>query len=64
MIPQSLRDIMANGDNAGLLQIISLLILLIFFVGLVIYVFSRPKKHYREEENAPLDDDQPFNSNN
>lgn len=55
---------MANGDNAGLLQIISLLILLIFFVGLVIYVFSRPKKHYREEENAPLDDDQPFNSNN
>lgn len=64
MIPQSLKDIMANGDYASLLQIFSLLALLIFFLGLVFYVFSRPKKHYREEERAPLDDDQPFNSNN
>ncbi|MCC2589377.1 cbb3-type cytochrome oxidase subunit 3 [Chryseobacterium sp. MFBS3-17] len=55
---------MANGDYASLLQIFSLLALLIFFLGLIFYVFSRPKKYYRDEERAPLDDDQPFNSNN
>ncbi|QFG52182.1 cbb3-type cytochrome c oxidase subunit 3 [Chryseobacterium sp.] len=64
MIPQSLKDIMANDDGATWLQIISLLLLMVFFLGLVFYVFSRPKKHYREEENAPLDDDQPFNTQN
>lgn len=55
---------MANGDGATWLQILSLLLLMVFFLGLVFYVFSRPKKHYREEENAPLDDDQPFNTKN
>ena len=60
MIPQSFRDILSNGDNAGLFQTIALLIFMVFFIGLVFYVFSRPKKHYQEEENAPLDDDQPM----
>ncbi len=61
MIPQSFRDILSNGENAGLYQTIALLIFMIFFIGLVVYVFSRPKKHYRDEERAPLDDDQPLN---
>lgn len=61
MIPQSFRDILSNGENAGLYQTIALLIFMAFFIGLILYVFSRPKKHYQEEENAPLDDDQPLN---
>lgn len=61
MIPQSFRDILSNGENAGLYQTIALLIFMIFFIGLILYVFSRPKKHYSEEERAPLDDDQPLN---
>lgn len=56
MIPQSFKDILANTENAGLLQTISMLLFLVFFCGIVFYVFSRPKKHYREEENAPLND--------
>ncbi len=63
MIPQSFRDILSNSENTGLFQTLALVIFLLFFVGIIIYVFSRPKKHYQEEENAPLDDDQPFNSN-
>ncbi len=61
MIPQSFRDILNNSENTGLYQTLALIIFMLFFLGLVIYVFSRPKKHYKEQEHAPLDDDQPFN---
>lgn len=57
MIPQSFKDIVSNVENAGLYQTIAMLIFILFFVGLVFYVFSRPKKHYKEQENAPLDED-------
>lgn len=61
MIPQSFKDILSGGENVGLYQTIAMLIFILFFIGLVIYVFSRSKKHYTEEENAPLDDDQNLN---
>lgn len=56
MVPQSFKDILSNGENATLYQIIAMLIFVAFFTGLIIFVFSRPKKFYREQENAPLDD--------
>jgi len=38
---------------------------MLFFVALVIYVFTRPKKYYKEEEHAPLgDDEDDFNLKN
>ena len=62
MIPQSFRDILTNSENTGLYQTLALIIFMLFFIGLVVYVFSRPKKHYKEEANAPLDDeDKSFN---
>lgn len=57
MIPQSVKDIVANGDNVGLYQTIAMILFIIFFLGIVYYVFSRPKKFYEEQENAPLNDD-------
>ncbi|QDP85069.1 CcoQ/FixQ family Cbb3-type cytochrome c oxidase assembly chaperone [Chryseobacterium sp. SNU WT5] len=57
MIPQSVKDIVANGSNVGLYQTIAMLLFIIFFLGIVWYVFSRPKKFYEEQENAPLNDD-------
>lgn len=57
MIPQSIKDLLANGENVGFYQTLSMILFLIFFLGIVFYVFSRPKKHYDEEANAPLDDD-------
>ena len=57
MIPQNIKDILANGENVGLYQTISMIFFLIFFLGIVIRVFSRSKKHYDEEANAPLEDD-------
>ena len=57
MIPQSVKDIVANGDNVGLYQTIAMILFIIFFLGIVYYVFSRPKKFYEEQEHAPLNDD-------
>ena len=54
MIPQSLKDILANGENVGLYQTLSMMIFIIFFLGIVYWVFSRPKKYYDEEANACL----------
>jgi len=58
MIPQSFKDILSNGENANLFQIIALILFLILFAGIIWFVFSRPKKYYEEEENAPLNDDE------
>ena len=57
MIPQNVKDILSNGENVGFYQILAMLLFLFFFLEIVYYVFSRPKKHYDEEANAPLDND-------
>ena len=57
MIPQNVKDILSNGENVGFYQTLAMLLFLFFFLGIVFYVFSRPKKHYDEEASAPLDDD-------
>ena len=58
MIPQNFKDILSNTENAGLYQTLALIFFMLFFIALVIYVFSRPKKYYREEEHTPLEDDE------
>lgn len=58
MIPQSFKDILSNEDNTGFFQTLALLIFLVFFLGVVFYVFSRPKRHYEDVANAPLQDDE------
>lgn len=57
MIPQHIKDLLANGENVGFYQTLSMILFLIFFLGIVFYVFSRSKKHYEEEANAPLEHD-------
>ena len=57
MIPQSVKQILSNGENVGLYQTLALILFLVFFSGLIIYVFSKPKKYYDEQASAPLNDD-------
>ena len=57
MIPQNVKDILGNSGNSSIYQTLALILFLIFFLGIVYYVFSRPKKYYDEEASAPLDDD-------
>lgn len=61
MIPQSFKDILSNGEYTGFYQTLAMVLFILFFIGIVIYVFSRPKKYYKEDENAPLDDDHTLN---
>lgn len=56
MIPQSFKDILANGAHVGLYQTLAMLIFIILFIGIAYFTFSRPKKYYDDEANAPLDD--------
>ncbi len=58
MIPNNFKDILANIENAGLLQTISMILFILFFISTVYYVMSRPKKHYENVEKAPLDDEE------
>ena len=55
MIPSNIKDILANIDNAGIYQTLSMIIFIIFFISTVLYVLSRPKKHYSEVERVPLE---------
>ena len=64
MIPQSFKDIISNGANVGLYQTIAMIFFIILFLGIMWFVFSRPKKYYTEEENAPLNDDDDNSLNN
>lgn len=57
MIPQSLKDILASGENTGTYQTIAMIVFIIIFFGIVYYVFSKPKKYFDDEANAPLNDD-------
>ncbi|WP_297985955.1 cbb3-type cytochrome c oxidase subunit 3 [uncultured Chryseobacterium sp.] len=56
MIPQSFKDILSNGDNVGLYQTLAMIIFILLFLGIAYFVFSRPKKYYDKEANAPLND--------
>ena len=56
MIPQSVKDIISSGENVGFLQTLAMILFILLFLGIIFWVFSRPKKYYEEEENAPLND--------
>ncbi|MDY3548099.1 CcoQ/FixQ family Cbb3-type cytochrome c oxidase assembly chaperone [Riemerella anatipestifer] len=57
MIPQNFKDILSNTEGTGFYQSLALILFIIFFVGVVYYVMSRPKKFYQDKANAPLDDE-------
>ncbi|AFR34981.1 cbb3-type cytochrome oxidase subunit 3 [Riemerella anatipestifer] len=57
MIPQNFKDILSNTEGTGFYQSLALILFIIFFIGVVYYVMSKPKKFYQDEANAPLDDE-------
>lgn len=57
MIPQNFKDVLANVQNAGLMQTLAMILFILFFASLIYVVMSRPKKYYRDAENAPLEKD-------
>ena len=54
MIPQSFKDIISNVDNTGFFQTLAMIIFILFFISVIIYTLSKPKKYYSDDANAPL----------
>lgn len=55
MIPQNFKDFLANTENTGLYQTTALILFMIFFILLIVLVFSKSKSYYGEVSNLPLD---------
>lgn len=50
------KDILRSIENVEIYPIISLLIFVLFFVGVFIWVVFTPKDHIKHMENLPLDE--------
>lgn len=51
------KDTFTNYENADILQTISLLLFVIFFLALMYFIWNRPKDYYKEDSELPLDKD-------
>lgn len=51
------KEAFANYEYAAVLQTISLLLFVLFFIGLVYAVWKKPKGYYNEDAELPLDED-------
>lgn len=51
-------------EDIGIYPSISLIIFFVFFVGLIIYLIAKGKKHWEDAANLPLEDDDNMNNKN
>ncbi len=56
MIPQNFKDILNNASNTGFYQSFAMVLFILFFCGILWYVFSKPKKYFNDVSQLPLDD--------
>ncbi|SMD43592.1 Cbb3-type cytochrome oxidase component FixQ [Aquiflexum balticum DSM 16537] len=56
------KDILSSIENIEIYPIISLLIFVIFFVGMFIWVIRVDKKYIDHMKEMPFDDESPKNS--
>ncbi len=50
------KEILRSIENIEIYPIISLIIFLLFFLGVFIWVLRTPKEHIKHMENLPLDE--------
>lgn len=50
------KEWFSNYEHAEALQTASLVLFMVFFVSLISYVLTRPKKYYEEDSKLPLDE--------
>lgn len=50
------KDAFANYEYAEVIQSISLILFVVFFLALMFFIWKRPKGYYKEDANLPLDD--------
>lgn len=57
------KEAFTNYEYAGVLQTISLLLFVIFFLALIYFIWKKPKEYYREESELPLEEDEDGDEN-
>ena len=50
------KEILRSIENIEIYPILSLIIFLLFFVGMFVWVVKAPKDHIKHMESLPLDD--------
>lgn len=50
------KDAFTNYEYATVLQTISLLMFVVFFLALIFFIWKRPKDYYKNESELPLDE--------
>jgi cbb3-type cytochrome oxidase subunit 3 len=58
------KNVLRAIEDIGIYPTISLIIFFVFFVGLVIYLIAKGKKHWEDAANLPLEDDDNLNHKN
>ena len=56
------KEILRSIDNIEIYPIISLIIFVLFFVGMFIWVVKTPKGHIKHMESLPFDENDSINS--
>ena len=54
------KEYLSDYQHADIFQTLILIASILFFVGLVYSVLNKPKNHYKETSELPLDDEDPL----
>ena len=54
------KEYLSDYQNADLFQTLILIASILFFVGLVYSILNKPKNHYKETAELPLEDEDPL----
>ncbi len=57
------KNVLRAIEDIGIYPTISLVLFFTFFVGLIIYLIVKGKKHWEDAARLPLEDDDNLNSN-
>lgn len=57
------KNVLRAIEDIGIYPTISLVLFFTFFVGLIIYLIVKGKKHWEDAAQLPLEDDDNMNSN-
>ncbi len=57
------KEVLRSMDNVEIFPIISLVIFVLFFIGITIWAMRAPKEYVEHMSSLPMDDDNELNAN-
>lgn len=56
------KEVLRSMEGVSIFPIITLLLFMAFFIGLIIYLVKKGKSHWKDAANLPLESDEPEES--